>query len=496
MSFTLTEEQAAIVHAAKTTNDNILMEALAGAAKTSTLEMIAKAITGKPMLCIAFNKRIAEEMQRRMPSLCKCMTLNAVGHRAWAQGLGRNVTLNSDKLYELLKEEVADLGAADREYLREVFSETLSALKIAKAFGYIPIKSYSNIQHLHTDRERFFDDLETFTGDLFEPVQISLIERCLDRSIKQAFDGIIDFDDQIYMPTLFHGVFPQFPLTLCDEVQDFSILNQKMVAKMVGNRRIIGVGDPYQSIYAFRGADKNAMQAMRDQFSMRTMQLSISFRCPKSIVELARRRAPHMQYPAWAKPGQIRELEQWEIKDIPDGSFVICRNNAPLFYLALQFLKKGRGVNLVGSQLSKGLIRILKKLGPDNASRETVTIAADKWLRDNEKRARTDSKKEIVREKHDCLMVFIRSGERLKEMVAFAETVFASKGNVSLMTGHKSKGLENENIFHLDSHLICPPWLRPEDKPHVYEQELNLQYVIDTRSKDNYTYITTKGLMP
>jgi superfamily I DNA/RNA helicase len=487
-----TPEQQAILDAVRTTEDNLLVEALAGAAKTTTLEMIANTIRNKPIMAIAFNKRIAEEMSKRLHALVKCQTLNAVGHRAWAQGLGRNITLNADKMYDIFKGETDSLEGEDRWALKETFAETLQCLKKAKALGYIPPKLYSNVQHIYKDRDDFYDMLELDVGCLLGDLERFLIDKCIDRSIKQSFDGVIDFDDQIFMPTMFHGVFPKFPLTLCDEVQDFSVLNQLMIAKMVEGRRIIAVGDPYQSIYAFRGADKNAMQALQSRFNMKTMTLSVSFRCPKAIVKLAQRRAPHMEYPPWAKEGSIRTLDEWKISDIPEGAFVICRNNAPLFYLALQFLKKGRGVNLVGSQLSKGLIRILKKLGDNNDRQDKVIEALDKWKVSMLKKAKTETKQMIVEEKAECLLVFINAGQKLAEMVAYAEAVFASKGSTSLMTGHKSKGLENENIFHLDSHLVNPPWIA--DRPHLVEQELNLQYVIDTRSKENYTYIYTEGL--
>lgn len=495
MTHTPTQEQAEIVLAAKTTKDNIMVEALAGAAKTYTLELIAQAITGIPIMSLAFNKRIAEEMARRLPSHVKCMTLNGVGHRAFMSALGKPVSLDTDKMYNLLKEEQNSLSKDDMWEARETFADTLALLRKAKALGFIPLRSYTNIVHLHQNEDVFFEDLEASEGTLITGLQIDLIKKCLDRSVKQAYDGTIDFDDQIFMSTLFCGTFPKFPLTLCDEVQDFSKLNQVMVAKMVGDRRIIAVGDPYQSIYAFRGADSYSMPAMKEQFKMKTMKLSTSFRCPIVGVELARRRAPHMLYPEWAKQGTIRSLEEWSVADIPDGVFVICRNNAPLFNLALQFLKKGRGVNLVGSQLSKGLVKILKKLGKDSLSQSEALDAMEVWKRKQLAKAKhSESKQAIIQDKAECLQVFINAGKTLSEIVAYAEAVFASKGLVSLMSGHKSKGLEQDFVFHLDPHLVAAPWVLERYGPAAMEQELNLQYVIDTRFKDTYTYITTEGL--
>lgn len=71
---TPTPEQVAIVEAAKQTNDNLLVSALAGAAKTSTLVLIAKALQKHPILCLAFNKRIATEMQERLPGNCTAIS--------------------------------------------------------------------------------------------------------------------------------------------------------------------------------------------------------------------------------------------------------------------------------------------------------------------------------------------------------------------------------------------------------------------------------------
>jgi superfamily I DNA/RNA helicase len=104
MTFSPTEEQLAIVERARSTTDNILLSALAGAAKTSTLVLIAKAIPDKQILCLAFNKRIADEMQERLPSNCKAMTLNSLGHRTWSEATGRRLRIESGKTYQIVKE--------------------------------------------------------------------------------------------------------------------------------------------------------------------------------------------------------------------------------------------------------------------------------------------------------------------------------------------------------------------------------------------------------
>jgi hypothetical protein len=86
---TPTPEQMAIINAALNTPDNLIIAALAGAAKTTTLEMICKRMPVMPILSLAFNKRIAEEMKKKLPGHVTCKTLNALGHMVWAQSISK-----------------------------------------------------------------------------------------------------------------------------------------------------------------------------------------------------------------------------------------------------------------------------------------------------------------------------------------------------------------------------------------------------------------------
>jgi superfamily I DNA/RNA helicase len=99
---TPTPEQLAIIEAAQHSTDNLLVSALAGAAKTSTLVLIAEALPDVDILCLAFNKKIATEMQERLPKNCKAMTLNSLGHRTWGDATGRRIRIESSKTYDIV----------------------------------------------------------------------------------------------------------------------------------------------------------------------------------------------------------------------------------------------------------------------------------------------------------------------------------------------------------------------------------------------------------
>jgi superfamily I DNA/RNA helicase len=478
MNFKPTPEQDAIVEAFLTTRDNILVNALAGAAKTTTLELVCKAIKGFPILSLAFNKRIAEEMTKRLPPHVSAMTINGLGHRAWQGRLKKRLTLNDSKIYEILKEEVNKLHKRDRDDAFTTFADTLQAIRVAKVQGYIPDEMFKDIKR-PINRETFLAMFED------EP-DIDLVDAVLLRSIKQAFDGTIDFNDQIYMPTLFGGDFPKYPLTLGDEAQDFSSLNIIFMQRLVGDRRFGAVGDRNQSIYAFRGAHSQSMSELQRIFNMREMTLSTSFRCPIEVVRLARKHTPNMQWAPWAKEGSVQYLDSWSQEDIPDGSVIICRHNAPLMKLAFRLLSQERGVKVIGTDLGPTLVRTLKKFGESSMTQAALIQQINIW-----EQAHLAKGKDSVIDKAECLRVFASFGPTLGAAVAYVERIFASGGNIQLTSGHKAKGLEWDTVFHLDPWRVPSKWAETdEDK----QQENNLEYVITTRSKDKLFFINLEDM--
>lgn len=478
-----TPEQQAAIDFAVQSEANGIISALAGAAKTSTLEMIASALRNTPILCLAFNKRIAEEMKKRLPSNTKAATLNSVGHGAWAARIGKKLQLETKgKGYSILTWAIDRLPKGQVKEAYEAFAETLKIFKQTRIAGYIPPRSFAADKSLISSTD-FYASLEEEPSAL----QIQLVDDCLIESIRQAFEGIIDFDDQIYMPTLFGGVWPKFPLVLVDEAQDLNEINHKMIQHLV-TKRIIAVGDKLQSIYVFRGALSNSMDQLKETFAMQELGLSVSFRCPIKVVESARFRAPHMQWAPWAKPGVVETLESWNAKDIPDGAAIVCRNNAPLLSCALKLIQNGRGVKLVGTELGPQLVKALKKLGDESLSQEQVLQAIERWRMERLRKSRSV---EITEDKAECLRVFARFGDTLGAAIAYAEHVFSAAGPVQLLTIHKAKGLEWDTVYFLD------PWRIPSKYAITEEaktQELNARYVAITRAKANLYYIDLETL--
>lgn len=510
-TFTPTAEQQAIIDAAKTTRDNILVQALAGASKTTTLELVAKALAGIPILCLAFNKRIAEEMAKRLPSHCVAKTLNSIGHTAWGQHTGIRLNLQKNKMGDILKG--FSLSRGEQDELREVFSDVIRLASRAKLYGYIPDGHYEEAVHL-IDRETLE---EVLAEDEYPDLAWALLDRMVLTSIKLALSGTIDFDDQIYMSSLFGAPMPRFPLTLVDEAQDLSPLNHYMIQRLVESRRIIAVGDKFQSIYGFRGAVSDGMEVLRQRFQMKEFRLSISFRCPRAVVEKARSRAPYMQYPEWAIDGEVIDLtkqEGWKVPNLygqdsenrvvvaegtatwgpslfPPGAAVVCRNNAPILSLGLKLLRSGRGVTIRGMDISKRLTKILREFGDTDMPREELLEHLARWRANKLREGKL--KEETIEDRYACLTVFAEATDTLGAAIAHAEALFAAEGPIELLSGHKSKGLEWNNVFHLDPWRCPSPYARRFEEK---EQEANLEYVITTRAKQTLTLINLEDYDP
>lgn len=471
MSFTPTPEQVAIVEAARDTTDNLLVSALAGAAKTSTLVLIAQALSSTPILCLAFNKRIAVEMKERLPPNCEAMTLNSLGHKAWAEFVGRRLVLDKDKTYNILSGLIKQLPKGDQIEAFESFSETLKAIEAGKTCGYIPSGT-------HSLAKRLMDDDEFFAWLDEEPTRLQeeLIRKASKLSIDEALQGKIDFNDQILLPTVFPAQFPQYPLVLVDEAQDLSALNHATLRKLV-KKRIIAVGDACQSIYGFRGAHEDSMKLLQQTFSMTELVLSISFRCPQKVVKEAQWRAPHMRWPEWAIEGIVESKSEWDKDTVPQQAAIICRNNAPLFSLAMKLLKNGRRPEIVGNDIGKYLLKVMKKFGDFKMTREEAQTALNEWAEKKKKKSRNPG---AVDDQATCIQIFLDAGETLGEALAYAQNLFDSQGPIQLMTGHKSKGLEFNTVFILDRELI---------RVKEHQQEKNLLYVMQTRAKKELFYV-------
>jgi superfamily I DNA/RNA helicase len=490
--FTWTPEQEQVfTYGVDKPDENLIINALAGSAKSTTLvELVRRVFLAglySSALVLAFNKRIADEMNaKELPQGAAAQTLNSLGYRALRSLVPKLGRPDVRKRGDLLRQRIDRHRNTDEiKWLNDNYMDLLEAVRLAPNVGWVPEKKYPAARSLVENDDEFFDRASDKINLELPPFAQSVIYDVHCASIDAVFkEGRADFDDQIFIPTLWPASFPRYELILGDEAQDFSPLQHEMLRKVVGRGRFIAVGDAYQAIYAFRGADESSMRHLQTMFNMMPLTLSTSFRCPRSIAEHVRWRAPFIQSPDWAVEGEVNYLEQWGHSVVEDGSVVICRNNAPLFNVALLFLREGRRPQIVGNDIIKMLIRDLSDLSRDKSIPQNEVIRLLEVWKERQKAKYKNHKR--LEDRFDCLNLFVEEAEDLKGAIEAAKRVEAMRGSVTFITGHKAKGQEWENVFFLNQHL-CKEGQGQED---------NLRYVICTRAKRSLTYIDSDDFVP
>ena len=225
-----TPEQAAILDAVASTKTNIMMQARAGCGKTSTLKLIDAALKSSPALLVCFNKAIATEAAEEVRSITTVKTFNSLGHKIWADYYGRKLTLAKDKINQIFRLLMDEAARGERSFYWSLYDSVKSAVEMSKSIGYIPDAHALARKRIATwpDVARRLDEtpLEEVRG---------LVDRVLNLSIAQAHKGVVDFNDQVYMPALFGGTYPTFPTVMIDEYQDLSPI---VTGKQIGRAHV------------------------------------------------------------------------------------------------------------------------------------------------------------------------------------------------------------------------------------------------------------------
>lgn len=504
MNFPPTPEQSDILSAARESDKSLMITAYAGTGKTTTLTMLAEALPPIPSLALAFNRKIKEELAKRFPSNFHVKTMNGLGHSAWRAILSKPITLDDRKvgkiIGELAKAESLELGEDGWGEIRSLVTAAMNA-------GLVP--SIFPKPGLVVDSPEAWTDL-ALESDC-SPDWISFAREVLITSIRMGFgqnlsSAVISYDDQIYLPTLLGGRFPSYPLVMVDEAQDLSPLQHLMVKK-VASKRLIVVGDPKQAIYAFRGADSSSMEKLRAlRQDWTDLPLSVTFRCPKVVVERQQEHAPGYSAAESNTEGEVIDLrdnpEGWTWDDVPqDGSVaVLCRLNAPLVSMALKLLSRKIRCVMLGRDLGKGLTALAKKLLPSkDLSPETCRDLINRWREEESNLMRINEKPHkiaAIDDKADCLLAVLEVCTTSGDLFRTLREIFEqTSGTVELASGHKAKGLEWSTVVHLNPELIPSHFAKKaavEGNKKQLRQEENLRYVIETRTQRTFVLASLK----
>lgn len=470
------EYQKAIFKDVREGLGHTIVEARAGSGKTSTLLEALKYISpDKKILVVAFNKKIAVELQERAPSYAnlEICTLHSFGYRLIRQSLGK-VKLDTEKAFKIIKKLLEPLKASpkDKDDYETIF-EMKKCVSLCKG---LIIDTPAKIDEL-------MDEFDISQGSLSREDFIQTVIIALGECKKKK--DTIDYDDMIYFPFVLNLPVEKYDRVLIDEVQDLNpaqIYLGLTACKKDG--RIISFGDNFQVLYKFRGADLDAISNLQERLKAKILYLPISYRCGKNIVFRAQKMVPDIKYAPNAKDGKIIQITESKLPDmIQPGDFVVSRTNAPLISICFSLWRKKIPAILKGKDLGPILNGVIKQ--SKKKTIKSFLVWLDAW--GTQEAARLKAKNRSTRtlaDKIECLNVLAEGLQTVDELTDTIKSLFENKTTdniVSLYTIHGAKGLEAKRVFFLAYTLTFGQ----------NKEELNAEYVAVTRAKDEL-YLVSK----
>jgi DNA helicase II / ATP-dependent DNA helicase PcrA len=224
-----------------------------------------------------------------------------------------------------------------------------------------------------------------------------------------------------------------------------------------------------------------------------------SFRVPKLVAARQTDHVPGFRAHESNAPGQIVQVGSlggwtWDTvtrvaPDWPIDTAILCRNNAPLITLAFKLIRNQIGCHVLGRDISKGLKALTKKLCPDdNTKADIVKGKIQEWLQSELAKARVNDNPDAAdkfTDKAESIIAVLESAEcqdagQLRRQI---DNLFNRENSlITLSTVHKAKGMEWPVVMHLDPQRV-PSQRAINQGGRALEQELNLKYVAETRTK-------------
>ena len=468
--------------------EHLVVEALAGSGKTTTLVEGLDHMAYGSTLVTSFGASIVDELNQRISrTRARVKTLHGLGmsmllrrYREMSREpdrdkAGRHIAqvLNEHNLFAA-NPTVRELSKVLEWAKATVASTPEQALAALDRFDtQIPLDG-QNIQAIGHATE-FLEDEDAAKFILM------MLERC-------ALDTTtLDFDDMVWMPLVRAGdnlIFDQFEHALVDEAQDLNPAQIVFARQLVrGGGRLMAVGDRFQSIYQFRGADSEAMNRIVEGFGARTLPLSITYRCDLAIVDEAKKYVPAIEPRPDAARGLVQKMKFDELAEMAEvGDFILSRNNAGLARIALELQYVNKPVIQLGRDIGQQYVALIRR------SKRTNIDALCDWLDEHLEERRKKMKKrdraafEALEDRVLAIKNFAVGKNTVKELIDFINTTYTDQvrdNSVVLSTVHQAKGKERDRVYLLWDTFLKRPG----------QEEKNIAYVALTRAKKELYYV-------
>lgn len=486
------EEQLKIFDFIKNGIGHCVIQARAGTGKTWTILKCLDYIKDNQIcLFLTFNNSIKLEIKSKNNNKHDVFTLHGLGRVMLKQN---NIIINKDddKYKKYLIENIDSLSniKVPKNLQQYYFSQILDLLKFARMD-----LCYNLTKIGQTAKERNislkFDEIE-------------IVKKLMDWGQNEI--NTQDYTDFVWLPNVLN-LQPKFKYQWIfnDEAQDYSIAYVGLFKKYLKNGvRFVSVGDEFQSINNFAGASKKAFEEMIKLSNNNIFTLTKSFRCSKSIIELANEIVPDITPRDDAPLGIVKRSLVHEIKE---NDMVLSRTNAPLLSIYNKLTKLNKKCYIKGSNKDKDIfINLIEKYHNNNTSL-SKNLETDGLFprlyeelinRRNELLLSGISEKNLLKDNYFSsfydkilsLLTISEDCETVDNLIDKINKIYQSEEKgVCLSTIHKAKGLECDTVHIMNFDELGFKYVHNEiDK----QQEKNLRYVAITRAKYKLCLISEK----
>ncbi|AXH16376.1 ATP-dependent helicase (plasmid) [Malaciobacter mytili LMG 24559] len=290
-----TQEQINIVHAIKN-EERIKIRAFAGAAKTTTLELIANSYKSRKILYLTFNKANEQEAKKRFKdnSNVTVKTIDALAYANIAKYAKKIKIRNIVNYKEIDIAKLYNISFLEAKEVFTIFNNYCNSDK-----HYIDIDQSKEDYEYSELAQRLYDEMET---GVIEP-SFAMIKKHFETMLKDDTIGYLDFD-----------------ILMLDEGQDINPVQISIFNNIPAKRRIL-VGDDHQQIYSFNNSI-NAMKRVKGTL----FHLTETFRYNKEIAAIANKILQRFKAEENKIVSNIEVIENPEIKT----EAYISRTNAEL----------------------------------------------------------------------------------------------------------------------------------------------------------------------
>ena len=436
--------------------------AYAGTGKTTTLEALSKtqAKRGLSSLYLAFNKGAEQEAKNRFPrDWVTVKTINGLAH-----GLVSPRYKAKFRPYSLKSIEVIKLMGLSWNWL---FAKT-----VLDTLNY----------WCSSDLEVFPTSAESIQGapmgtpDMLRyaaVVAMQLWHRMIDLhdEVPISHDGILKIY-QLSKPKL------SYPYVMLDEAQDTNRVTWDILKRQTAP--LVIVGDPYQSIYQFRGA----YNAMDDVVAQQSFPLTQSFRFGQDVADIANTLL-------WGFYSETTPLEGLGPNtrvgpiDPAQPHAVISRTNAAIFTQAVVAMPEGKKIGFIGGVLSYNFGKIIDAWFLRAGEKSMIKDSFLKDFNNFEDLAEYATSANDMEIKRTIEAIQIYGSEVIDIVPALhaACVTDLSKAHITFSTAHKCKGATLRSVrLANDFPSLLNDYGEMLGKDVLDRQEVNLLYVAITRA--------------